>query len=48
MSDRMLKVSYIDLSGKTQETLISKRNQGKELAQLRDKGFTIRDITKSW
>ena len=41
----MFKVTYIDLSGKSKETNISRKNQVKELDQLRKKGYSILLIT---
>ena len=47
MSSEMYNVTYINLSGKTEETKISKVNQVEELRQLREKGYIIRDITNN-
>ena len=43
----MLKVTYIDLSGKTVSVEIEEKNQVNELNQLRNKGFTILTINKN-
>lgn len=42
----MLKVKYINLSGKTVSVEISEKDQVKKLDQIRNKGFSILTINK--